>query len=198
MWAINRKWMWVVLCVCCLTLHSYVAFAAVSPEEIKEIKRESSVALKGEVVKDRLIKDQSKGDLYKQDRVMTLSVQEITKGESKLSDPSTVDVFYRYIPTWQRNQYAGGKAMDIAVGDVIKIWLDPAAGKWESSSGGDTVEHIIYKENRSEPLKEPLSHRVQEKMSIDFFTENQAFFVIALLSIILVIVGFFGVQNKRS
>jgi hypothetical protein len=53
---------------------------------------------------------------------MNLDVKRILKAPTTETF-TTLEVFYTYTPSWQDYLYTRGKRMDIAVGDVIEIWL---------------------------------------------------------------------------
>ena len=48
--------------------------------------------------------------------------------------------------------------MDITVNDVIEIWLSEGEYGWEPVLSGDSVNHVKYVEDRTEPIPEPFLH----------------------------------------
>jgi hypothetical protein len=137
-------------------------FADPPPSEIEKAKQEALLHLIGTVTSDQLYKDiTEEKETPVQIRKMSLDVQQILKAPTNES-LTTVDVFYTYIPSWQA--YSGTKRMDIAVDDVIEIWLKKGEYGWEPALSGNTVKHIKYVENRKEPIPEPIWHSIKRNV----------------------------------
>lgn len=125
-------------------------FAAMDPKEIEEIKQAAPLHLKGEVVEDRLIKEI---DFPGQERVMSIQVAEVSKGDQLVKSGATIEVYYTYIPEWL--QVEGGSKMDIAVADRLEIWLETEGGGWKPAASGDTVTHLFKSKERPEHIPAP-------------------------------------------
>ncbi|MGO1057891.1 hypothetical protein ACTL32_02040 [Planococcus sp. FY231025] len=128
------------------------AFAAMDPEEIKEIKQAAPLHLRGEVSEDAFIKEI---DFPGQERVMSIKVAEVLKGSELVHPGETIDVFYTYIPHWL--EVEGGAKMDIAVSDKIEIWLVSEESTWKPAASGDTVTHLFKSEERPEHMVQPFT-----------------------------------------
>lgn len=115
-----------LLAICFCSLFTWVSAAqgAMDPVEIEEIKGKAPIYLTGHVVNDELFQDISDEAHHSQIRVMTVKIQEVHRAPEEEVLLDSVDVFYTYIPTWQSYLYAGGSRADIAVGDVIEVWLE--------------------------------------------------------------------------
>jgi hypothetical protein len=97
--------------------------AAPPPSEIEKAKQESPLHVIGTVTSDQLYKDiTEEKETPVQIRKMNLDVKRILKAPTTETF-TTLEVFYTYTPSWQDYLYTRGKRMDIAVGDVIEIWL---------------------------------------------------------------------------
>jgi hypothetical protein len=136
--------------------------AAPPPYEIEKAKQEAPLHVIGTVTSDQLYKDitEDKEDPV-QIRKINLNVKQILKAPANKT-LATVDIFYTYIPSWQA--YIGAKRMDIAVGDVIEIWLKKGEYGWEPALSGNTMKHIKYVKNRKEPIPEPFWHSIKRNV----------------------------------
>lgn len=171
-----------------IILLTSAGLAAPPPTEVEERKREAPLHLVGTVIVDEEFKDISKDEEHPQQiRKMSLRVDRLVKGSEKVKDKTSIEVFYWYIPSWQSKEYIGGERMDIAVGDVIEIWLKNGEYGLEPVLGGNTVEHIKYAEIRNEPVPEPFMHQLQRKFSF-YSTEYTEVFVLLVLSLILFLI----------
>jgi hypothetical protein len=138
------------------------SFATPPPSEIEKAKQEAPLHVIGTVTSDQLYKDiTEEKETPVQIRKMSLDVKQILKTPTN-ETLTTIDVFYTYIPSWQ--SYSGGKRMDIAVGDIIEIWLKKGEYGWEPALSGNTVKHIKYVENRKEPIPEPFWHSIKRNV----------------------------------
>ncbi|MYL50010.1 hypothetical protein GLV98_10975 [Halobacillus litoralis] len=146
-----------------LLLIPNIAYGAMDPEEVEEIKREAPLHVIGSVESDELVKDLSTEDSPKQLRKMELSVQQYRKAPASINRERSIEVYYTYIPSWIA--MAGGSKMDLYEGDEIEIWLQKGGDGWEPAAGGNTVEHLSYVENRKEPIPEPKVHAVKESFN---------------------------------
>jgi hypothetical protein len=105
--------------------------AASPPSEIEKAKQEAPLHVIGTVTSDQMYKDiTEENETPVQIRKMNLDVKQVLKAPTT-ETLTTVDIFYTYIPSWQA--YSGAKRMDIAVGDVIEIWLKKGEYGWESA-----------------------------------------------------------------
>jgi hypothetical protein len=97
--------------------------AAPDPAEVEKIKSMAPVHMIGVVKDDILYKDLSdEMRTHYQIRKMTLTVKYFIKNSKNL--PTEINVYYSYIPSWQVNQWEGGRRVDIALKDEIEIWLE--------------------------------------------------------------------------
>jgi hypothetical protein len=136
--------------------------AAPPPSEIEKAKQEAPLHVIGTVTSDQLYKDITEDkETPVQIRKMALDVKQVLKAPTN-EILTTVDIFYTYIPSWQA--YSGAKRMDIAVGDVVEIWLKKGKYGWEPALSGNTVKHIKYAENRKEPIPEPFWHSIKRNV----------------------------------
>lgn len=166
-----------------------ITLASPPPSEVEERKNEASLHLIGTVTADVLFKDITSDEQYPQQlRKMNLEVDKLIKIPETEKEKTSLEVYYSYIPSWQASEYAGGERMDIAVGDVIEIWLEQGEYGWEPALGGNTVEHLKYIKNRNEPISEPILHAF-ERMSSAFLKQYTEIFVLVVLSLILVLIG---------
>jgi len=135
-----------------------ISVAAPDPLGVEKAKANSPLHLVGTVVSDELYEDLTvQKERPLQIRQMTLKVQQIQR--SPFSQPvQRVEVYYHYVPSWA--SYSGGRRMDIAVGDIVEIWLKNGQYGWEPALSGETVKHIKYTKNRPEWIQEPFWHRV--------------------------------------
>lgn len=180
-----------------LFLEATTTVAAPPPTEVKERIDEAPIHLIGTVTADELFKDISKSEQYPQQvRKMNLKVDRLIKVPTNEKEKKNIEVFYWYIPSWQAKEYTGGERMDIAVGDVIEIWLVEGEYGWEPALGGNTVNHIKYAESRKEPIPEPFWHSIGRKSS-SLLKENTEALVLVILSIILLLIGV-KARNSKS
>lgn len=159
--------------------------SAPEPSEIKEMKIKSPVHLKAVVLSDELFQDLTKEkENFYQIRKMKLDVMNFIKNTT--NEPNELDVYYTYIPSWQADQWVGGKRVDIAVNDVIEIWLENGEYGLEPTLGGYTVEHIKYALEREEPIQEPTLHLWNRKID-GYWTRHSSLIVFGVLLLILII-----------
>jgi hypothetical protein len=136
--------------------------AAPPPSKIEKAKQEAPLRVIGTVTSDQLYKDiTEKIETPVQIRKMTLDVKQVLKAPTN-ETLTTVDIFYTYIPSWQA--YSGAKRMDIAVGDVIEIWLKKGEYGWEPALSGNAVRHLEHVENSKEPIPEPFWHSIKRNV----------------------------------
>lgn len=143
---------------------SSTAFAAMDPEEIKEIKEAAPLHLQGEVIKDKLIRETH---FPGQERIMSIRISEVHKGAQLAEPDNTIDVSYTYIPAWLEAE--GGARMDIAVSDRIEIWLKEENGTWMPAASGDTVTHLSKNEERPEHMPQPFPQKTLRHIEIPLF-----------------------------
>jgi hypothetical protein len=104
-----------------------------------------------------------------------MEVSEVIKAPDDAINNNIVEVYYTYIPSWDVGEYVGGKRMDIALGDVLTIWLEKGDYGWEPVLGGDSVAHINYSDDREDHIPEPLLHSILRgldhvmEMKLDIF-----------------------------
>ncbi len=167
-------------------------FSSPPPSEIEKAKATAPIHLIGTVTFDQLYKDltKEKGNPY-QIRRMTLSIKRVIKAPPQ-QKISKIAVYYFYTPSWE-NDKSGGKPLNIAVGDVIEIWLKKGEVGWEPSFDGYTVNHLKYAKKRSEPIPEPFAHRIQRRFHEAWSHHSD---LIVLLGIILFLVVFVMVEWK--
>lgn len=179
-----------------LVLVTATVMAAPSPAEVEKKKREAPLHLIGKVTADEIFKDISQNEQYPQQvRRMDLKVDRLIKSPDGEKVQSIIEVFYWYIPSWQAKEYTGGARMDIAVGDVIEIWLTDGEYGLQPALGGNTVKHIKYTEVRNEPIPEPFLNLLQRKVS-SYLMEYIEIIVLFILSLILLLI--FILANKST
>jgi hypothetical protein len=184
--AMARIW---VLAISIWITFSASGFAAMDPKEIEEIKQAAPLHLKGEVVEDRLIKEI---DFPGQERVMSIQVAEVSKGDQLVKSGATIEVYYTYIPEWL--QVEGGSKMDIAVADRLEIWLETEGGGWKPAASGDTVTHLFKSKERPEHMARPFSEAVS-----GFWTEMPLLGIVSLiLGTVLVLAAFVSAKFAPS
>lgn len=155
--------------------------AAPDPAEIEKLKRDAPIQLIGTIVKDEFQKDLTEQDHYSQLRKMTISVEEWIKVPSDEKKSDMIEVVYTYIPLWKTYHSPGGRYMDISVGDVVEIWLEEREFGWEPVFGGNTVSHIVYVDNRTEPIREPLLHKLQRNLNQLWVTNSSTVVLVSLI-----------------
>jgi hypothetical protein len=170
--------------------------AAPPPNEVEERKNEAPLHLIGTVTTDEFFKDESKSEKNPQQlRRMILKVDRLIKTPDAEQGKTDIEVYYWYIPSWQAQEYSGGERMDIAIGDVIEIWLAEGEYGWEPALGGNTVEHIKYVEDRNEPIPEPFMHSIERKAT-SLFKEKLEVLVLLVLSLILILIAIKAMKSK--
>lgn len=173
------------------------SFAAPPPNEVEERKNEAPLYLIGTVVADDLFKDLTTDEKYpNQLRRMRIEVDRLLKAPVTEKETKSLEVYYSYIPSWQAKEYSGGERMDVAIGDVIEIWLTDGEYGLEPALGGNTVEHIKYTEDRNEPIPEPFLHFIERKYS-SILNENVEAFVLTVLSLILFFIVVKAMKAKK-
>lgn len=120
-------------------------------------------------------------------RKMTLQPNRVFKTTG--NESNKVEVFYSYIPSWQSDQWTGGKRVDIAVEDVIEIWLENGDYGLEPALGGYTIEHHYYAEKRNEPLPEPFLHHITKGIKGFYNQQLELTVLIVVLSILVIIIA---------
>lgn len=189
--------LFIILIMSLFLVTSATAFAAPPPNEVEEIKNEASLHLIGTVTTDDLFKDESLiKENPRQIRRMILKVDHRIKTPDAEQGKTEIEVYYWYIPSWQAQEYTGGERMDIAVGDVIEIWLVEGEHGWEPALGGNTVEHIKYAEERNEPIPEPFLHSIERKAT-SLFKEKLEVLVLLVLSLILILIAIKAMKSKK-
>lgn len=135
------------------------ALAAMDPAEIKRINQEAPYHLIGSVEEDVLLKDLSdSASTPSQLRKMTLEIIEINRVPH--NEPlRSVEISYTYIPPWVERD--GGTGMDIAVDDVIEIWLKDGEFGLEPAAWGNSIHHLYYAPDRPEHIPEPLGSKAR-------------------------------------
>lgn len=170
-------------------------FSAPEPTEVEEIKLKAPVHLKAVVLEDELFKDLSKEKgTYYQIRKMRIGVKKFIKNTT--NESNEIDIYYSYIPSWQENQWDGGKRVGIAVNDEIEIWLKKGEYGLEPALGGYTVKHLKYADEREEPIKEPLTHVFNRKLHEAWSNYSGLIVFIILLSSLVIIILFSLVKKK--
>ncbi|EZP77246.1 hypothetical protein H839_06374 [Parageobacillus genomosp. 1] len=160
--------------------------AAPPPSEIEKAKQEAPLHVIGKVTSDQLYKDiTEEKEIPVQIRKMTLDVKQILKAPTN-ETLTTVDIFYTYIPSWQA--YSGAKRMDIAVGDVIEIWLEKGEYGWEPALSGNTVKHLKYVENRKEPIPEPFWHSIKRNVRTVWLIHSSVTVLVGILAFLFTFV----------
>jgi hypothetical protein len=118
---------------------SSTAFASMDPVEIKEINEEAPYHIVGEVTADEHFKDITEDKKHpKQIRKMTIQISRVEKSPDGIVANNIVEVFYHYIPAWDADEYVGGTRVDIALKDIISIWLSEGVYGWEPVLGGNS------------------------------------------------------------
>lgn len=162
------------------------------PAEIREINEQAPYHLIGTVTEDKLIQQISVSKKTpSQLRQMTIELLELNR--SPTNEPlRTIEVMYTYIPPWISRD--GGKGMDIAVGDVIEVWLIEGESGLEPAIGGDSVQHVFYSEGRPIHFPEPITSKALHVA--DSFLQNPHtlgnIVVISGLIIFSALLAFFG------
>ncbi|MFC4410150.1 hypothetical protein ACFOZY_06815 [Chungangia koreensis] len=133
------------------------ASASMEPAEIREINDQAPYHLIGTVTEDKLIQQLSVSKKSpSQLRMMTIELMELNRAPT--NEPlRTIEATYTYSPPWVSRD--GGKGMDIAVGDVIEVWLDEGEFGLEPAIGGDSVQHVFYVKERPIHIREPITSK---------------------------------------
>jgi hypothetical protein len=140
---------------------SSTVFASMDPVEVKEINEKAPYHIVGEVTSDELFKDITEDKNHPvQIRKMTLRISKVEKAPDGLETNNVVEVFYHYIPAWDAENYVGGAHMDIAVKDIISIWLSEGDYGWEPVLSRNSIIHLTYSEDRMDHIPEPFFHKI--------------------------------------
>jgi hypothetical protein len=185
-----------IIMVFLLIPFSFIAHGAPDPNEVEEIKENAKLHVIGEVVVDEVVEDFSNQSRPYQIRVMTLKVSQVRKSPAGMEEVDQLEVYYKYVPAWSAGDFVGGKRMDIAVSDVIEIWLEEGELGWESALWGSTLTHIEYAGKRNNAIPEPFWHAFKRK-SNEFFEHNTSLVVIIAFLIILGFVSYRALKNKK-
>lgn len=177
-------------------LFSEPIFSAMDPIEINKRNSEAPFHIKGNIISDELVKDLSeeKGDPY-QLRKMTINIEQVYKSPSSEEKATLINVYYSYIPSWRALEYIGGKTMDVAVDDVVEIWLEKGDYGWEPVLSGYSVNHLFYVENRIEHIPEPTLEKVQRHVS-NYFRDHSSWMVLICLFLFLILFIYLGLKKK--
>lgn len=166
--------------------------AAMDPAEIKRIHDEAPYRVSGQVVSDELFHDiTEEEDHPRQLRKMALEITEVLKSDETI--PDMIEIYYHYIPAWQEFKYVGGKWVDVAVDDVITVWLTEGPHGFELILGGYSMEHVFYAQDRPEHIPEPFWHLVVRKLS----NVNLDFLVLGGILIVLIWAGIYGLRRRK-
>lgn len=190
------KWMLAVLTVSFLFLSfSTAAFSAMDPAEISQINEKAPYHLIGVVVEDKHIKQLSESiDSPSQLRTMTLEIMELNRWPT--NEPMrTIEIIYTYVPPWVSRE--GGKGMDIAVGDVIELWLDVGEHGLEPALGGDSIQHIFYAEKRPVHFPEPITSKALH-VADSFLQDPHTFGNIVVISGLILLSTLLAFLGRRS
>lgn len=189
----------VVLVFLLLLLMVSPVYAAMSPEEIKEIKNNAPLQITGKVTKDVLLHDSSEEKSYpSQIRKIRLQVSKVIKKPSdfSLKAGESLDVFYTYVPSWVET--IGGAKMNIIEGDKIEIWMERGKNGWEPAAGGDTVNHLHYAEPRKGPIPEPFVHGIMRNVTDNKVNIINGIFAVLSLVILFLILSVAFQKRKKT
>jgi hypothetical protein len=193
----SLRWLFFILMMSLFWGTIHTAIAAPPPNEVEERKNEAPMHMIGTVTTDDLFKDESISEENpRQIRKMILKVDRLIKTPEAEEGKTDIEVYYWYIPSWQAKEYTGGDRMDIAVGDVIEIWLAEGEHGWEPALGGNTVEHIKYVEDRDEPIPEPFMHSAKRKVTT-LYEDKLEVLVLLALSLILILIAVKALKSKK-
>lgn len=169
------------------------------PTEVKRINDEAEYQITGEVIADAFYQDISNVDNHPvQIRKMSLKIGEIIKSTGNIKNGESVDVYYTYIPTWDIGQYVGGsKRMDIAIGDVITVWLEEGNEGFEPVLSGDSVIHEIYVADRTEHIPEPFWQSFIRSIN-SVLHKNMDIIVLSGLILVLAVALFQGLKGSNK
>jgi hypothetical protein len=169
-----------IIMVFLITPFSMLVHGAPDPSEVEEIKENAPLHVIGEVIADEVEEDFSNQNRPYQIRIMNLKISEVSRSPAGMEEIDQLEVYYKYVPKWSVGDFVGGKRMDIAVGDVVEIWLEEGENGWESALWGNTVHHIKYTSNRNQAIPEPFWHAFKRKAN-DFFEHHTSLLVIISL-----------------
>jgi len=193
------KRMLVVLTTSFLLLSFHLTvLSAMDPVEIREIHENAPYHLIGVVTEDKLIQHISTSkNSPSQLRSMTLEVLELNRAATH-ETLRTIEVQYTYIPPWVERE--GGKGMDIAVGDIIEVWLVDGEFGIEPAIGGDSIEHIVYVEERPTHYSEPISSRALHLAGSFLRNPHTSgnIVVISGIAAIFSLIAFFGLRRVKQ
>ena len=174
---------------------SSTVFASMDPTEVKEINEEAPYHIVGEVTSDELYKDITEDKNHPvQIRKMTLRISKVEKAPDGLETNNDVEVFYHYFPAWDARNYVGGARTDIAVQDIITIWLSEGDYGWEPVLAGNSIIHLKYNEDRMEHIAEPLLHKIMAGLG-NLRNMNVDLLVLCSLGAILIWAFYRGLQK---
>lgn len=181
-----------------LLLPGMTGIAAPDPSTVKKEKDSAPLHIIGKIKADILVEDTTKDEKYPQQiRKMTIIAQQVIKAPKDFKEENSIEVYYHYIPSWQAQDYVGSSSVNVAVDDVVEIWLDKGESGWEPAFFGATVEHIEYGENREEAIPEPFLHKL-DRISSEAFHKNSSYIVLAAMISILVLIIFKGSFNRNA
>ena len=176
---------WLIAIVASILLFPLSTSASMEPSEIEEIKQQAPLHIMGTVKNDSLIDDLSDQSSYpNQLRQMTIHLSQVIKkpADADVATDEPLDISYTYIPSWV--EMDGGKKVDIYEGDQIEIWLEQGEYGWQPASGGDTIHHLNYVEDRSEPIPEPWTHSIKHTFSEYVGIVIMSMFVLAIAAVL--------------
>jgi hypothetical protein len=164
---------------------SKTGLAAMDPAEIARINADAPYHIIGEVTTDEFVEETTKEEDHpRQLRKMWIEVSDVIKAPNGLEENNIVEVFYHYIPSWDAHSYVGGARMDIAENDVIEIWLVEGDNGWRPALSGDSINHIIYNEDRNDHISEPFWHAIQRKLANLDGIQTDVFVLIGLVIVL--------------
>lgn len=168
-------------------------FAAPPPSEVADAKEKALLHVTGSVTENIFIRDLSEERSYpSQTREFSLVIEAIHNQKEGLNyvPGNTVKIQYTFIP--KRVNMNGPAKVDVTVGDQIEIWLDKEDDQWISSVSGNTINHMIYVEDRPKYMKEPAVNVV--KM---FLKEYLPLILVSSLVIFVFVLFLFGWSNSK-
>ncbi|WP_042149442.1 hypothetical protein [Paucisalibacillus sp. EB02] len=155
------KRIFILICIVMVCTISSTVFAAMDPVEVEKRNEQAPYQITGEVTSDKLYKDVTENTKHPiQVRKVTIEISEVIKAPTGLEKNNTVELYYHYIPSWDASEYVGGARIDIAIGDVVTVWLSKGDYGWEPAMGGNSIKHLTYSENRVDYVPEPFLHKV--------------------------------------
>lgn len=173
------------------------SLAAMDPAEVNRINEDSPYQIVGMVTADEFIKDITENpDHPVQLRKLTVHISKLVKAPENHREDEYTEVFYHYIPKWVMDQYVGGKRMDIAVHDVVKLWLVDGEYGWEPVLGGESISYIEYYQDRAEHIPEPFFHSIMRVLN-NFINMNTEILVLIALFLVLGWAFFQGLRTKK-